>query len=183
MARNARDNMEIAREREAAQDASYKNLYGRHLADVEFLRRKGFVITKSAAGFEVDNKTIDSETLRALADRERRLEGNVTSESDAPQTTDETTETCPCGKPIRHMGNCWHRRGLSGPPVKKAAVRAKARKPARAKRAPARKAAAVAAARSGVDKLDALIQELTAEIERLQGVLEGVKSAKAAWIS
>jgi hypothetical protein len=57
-------------EREAA-------LYGRHLADVIFLRQRGFGIhsetTSAGRRFRLGNRLVSGTELRAVAARERRL--------------------------------------------------------------------------------------------------------------
>ena len=156
-------------QRRAEDAARTKQLYGRRLNDVRLLQRRGFVVTKDGGDFMVGNKRVDGATLSAMADRERRLEGSMTTE------TNDTT--CKCGKPIKHRGSCWARRGLSGPPEKRAKA---VRKTAATRRAGApaqrRRASNVT---SDVAGIDALIGELTAKVGRLQGVIESLQAAKA----
>jgi len=52
-----------------------RRIYGALLDDVQWLRRRGWVINKERGGFRVGNKVIDAEALRNVADRERRLAG------------------------------------------------------------------------------------------------------------
>lgn len=48
-------------------------LYGTLLPDVQFLRRGGFVIHCEKGGYRVGNRLLDSDGVRAVAARERRL--------------------------------------------------------------------------------------------------------------
>lgn len=48
-------------------------VFGAYLDDVRLLRRREFTITREGAAFCVDGREVDGATLRALADRERRL--------------------------------------------------------------------------------------------------------------
>lgn len=49
------------------------DLFGVYLADVRLLRSREYMVTRDGASFRVDGREIDGPTLRALADRERRL--------------------------------------------------------------------------------------------------------------
>jgi hypothetical protein len=60
----------------AALAARDGELFGNYLEDVRFLRTRDFQIQRENTGFVVDGKSVDAATLRALADRERRLSGS-----------------------------------------------------------------------------------------------------------
>ena len=51
-----------------------RQLYGRDLDDVNLLRMRGFVVTRSGPGVEVGNKQMAFAEMRRLAARERRLQ-------------------------------------------------------------------------------------------------------------
>jgi hypothetical protein len=60
---------------EKAADAEReRDLYGANVADVMYLRRRGFVVTRAGAGYLVGNAQCTTQQMRAKADRERRLE-------------------------------------------------------------------------------------------------------------
>lgn len=65
---------ERALQRQAEEAARFKKLYGPYLEDVRLLQKCGFVVTKEGGSFLVGNKSVDGATLRAMAERERRLD-------------------------------------------------------------------------------------------------------------
>jgi hypothetical protein len=49
------------------------HLHGASLADVTFLRRRGFVVYRDGRRYRVDDRRLTREGIAALARRERRL--------------------------------------------------------------------------------------------------------------
>lgn len=61
----------------AEEEAAYRKLHGKFLPDVQNLQRRRFVVNKLKGGdYLVGNKQLTGEELVAMAERERRLEGD-----------------------------------------------------------------------------------------------------------
>jgi hypothetical protein len=75
MRRTSSQHAAVMAENRAAEEQAYRALYGNHRADVDLLRRRGFVVTREGEGFRVGNKVVTAAELIAVADRERRLVG------------------------------------------------------------------------------------------------------------
>lgn len=71
--RTALNNFAIAEQRRAAEEKAYRSLYGKLLPDVDFLRRRGFVVFKEKGKLTLGGREISADDLRAKAARERRL--------------------------------------------------------------------------------------------------------------
>lgn len=56
-------------------DARDRALYGGILDDVNWLRHRGWVVTKETGGYRVGNQLVDAPAIVAKAQRERRLAG------------------------------------------------------------------------------------------------------------
>jgi hypothetical protein len=69
------DHEALAEARRAEEAARLKALYGPLLADVEFLRKRGFVIVKERGQVEIDGRPVTADEVRAKAARERRVAG------------------------------------------------------------------------------------------------------------
>ena len=69
----------------AALAARDGEIFGDYLEDVRYLRTRDFSVQREGSNFLVDDKVVDGPTLRALADRERRLRG--TSDTPAEPVT------------------------------------------------------------------------------------------------
>lgn len=54
-------------------EAVDRNLYGSLLDDVQYLRRRGWVVNREGSGFRVGNSVVDGAALMEKAARERRL--------------------------------------------------------------------------------------------------------------
>jgi hypothetical protein len=64
---------QVAADNAAALAARDSDLFGRYLEDDRLLRSRDYQITRDGADFTVDGNRVDGETVRALADRQRRL--------------------------------------------------------------------------------------------------------------
>ena len=69
------DHAAAAEARRLEEAQRLKDLYGPLLADVEFLRKRGFVIAKERGQIEIGGRAVTAEELQAKAARERRLAG------------------------------------------------------------------------------------------------------------
>jgi len=74
LAPRPRTEAQVREERRAEQAARELELYGRHVADVALLRRRGFGINREGDLIRFGNALITFAELREKADRERRLE-------------------------------------------------------------------------------------------------------------
>lgn len=108
----------------AEMDARHRQLYGDVAGDVDYLRQRGFVVTREKSGYRVGNALCDLTELRAKADRERRLSAppapgiaSVPVWRDTGRTSVKrpTATSCACGRARSHLGRYWYRRGWAGP--------------------------------------------------------------------
>jgi len=67
------ERMAVREQRLREEAAAYGRLYGKLLPDVEFLRRRGFVIVKERGKLTIGGREVSADDLQAKAARERRL--------------------------------------------------------------------------------------------------------------
>lgn len=165
-----------------ALSAALVRKFGELAPDVAFLRECGHLVAPFKGGFRIDNEVIDAAGITARAEAKRESRRLKAAQAATPTANGHAPEPavadCKCGRPSNHHGRCWFRRGLDGPPGKKAKP-VKAPKPTPAKPT-ARKAAAPRKAVTTDDPIDALLAKLKLKHHQLGNVIAGLELAKAA---
>jgi len=113
--------------------------FGELAEDVVFLRDRGLIVAPFKGLYRIDNDTYTADGVRKVARDLRQREPSprrAAKEAAQALTADDVATPappaqpalpppaiCPCSRPRGHGGRCWFKRGLSGPPERKKAVR------------------------------------------------------------
>lgn len=124
--------------------------FGDLAEDVVFLRDRGLIVAPFKGMYRIDNDTYTADGVRSVAHRLRQREPSprlaakraaqaltvdhvaepapaaveAVEEAAAPASPAPSPPAlCPCSRPRGHGGRCWFKRGMTGPPIRKKAVR------------------------------------------------------------
>lgn len=124
--------------------------FGELAEDVVYLRSRGLIVAPFKGIYRIDNDTYTADGVRKVAHdlRQREPSPRLAAKRAAPALTAENVAEpapaavepieeaatpaspapsppglCPCSRPRGHGERCWFKRGMTGPPERKKAIR------------------------------------------------------------